>query len=107
MSLVHLNDENFKKEILEAKKPSMVDFYATWCGPCKMVEPLIEELAGEYADKLKIGKLNVEEAQTIATKYAIMSVPTFLFFKNGLVVEQIVGALSRGEFKKKIDSILS
>ncbi|MEW6009531.1 MAG: thioredoxin [Candidatus Omnitrophota bacterium] len=107
MSLIHLNDENFKKEILEAKKPALVDFYATWCGPCKMVAPVIEELAKEYADKFKIGKLNVEEAQEIATKYAIMSVPTFLFFKNGKVVGQVVGALSRSEFKKKIDSVLS
>ncbi len=106
MALIHLDDKNFQKEILDCELPSLVDFYATWCGPCKMVAPLIEELSDEYKGKLKIGKLNVEEAQAVATKYSIMSVPTFLFFKKGKIVAQSVGALSKQQFKAKIDSIL-
>lgn len=106
MSLLHLTDANFKKEILEDKQLALVDFFATWCGPCKMVAPIIEELAKEYEGKVKIAKLDVELAQDIATQYSVMSVPTFLFFKNGKVLEQTVGALSKQQFKKKIDSLL-
>jgi thioredoxin 1 len=106
MALVHLSDQNFQKEILENKTLALVDFYASWCGPCKMVAPIIEELAKEYEGKIKIGKLDVEEAQGIATRYAVMSVPTFLFFKNGRVAEQVVGAMPKQQFKKKIDSLI-
>lgn len=107
MSLVHLNEANFQKEILEEQSLALVDFYTDWCGPCKMVAPIIKELAAEYEGKLKVGKLNVEEAQGIATRYSIMSVPTFLFFKDGKVAEQAVGAISKQQFKQKIDSLLS
>jgi len=103
MALLHLSDTNFKKEVLDSGLPVLVDFWANWCGPCKMVTPILEELAREYANKLKICKLNVEENPKTATLYGIMSVPTLIFFKNGKVIEQMMGALSKSELKKKIE----
>ncbi len=107
MSLVHLDDSNFQKEILEEKNPAMVDFYTTWCGPCKIVSPIIEELAKEYKGRFKVGKLNVEEAQAVATKYSIMSVPTLLFFKEGKVIDQVVGVLSKQQLEAKIEEFIA
>jgi len=103
MVLLNLTENNFQKEVLESGLPVLVDFWATWCGPCKMIAPVIEELAKEYKGKLKIGKLNVEENPNTATNYGIMSIPTLIFFKNGRVVEQVVGALNKAELKKKIE----
>ncbi|MBU2540815.1 MAG: thioredoxin [Candidatus Omnitrophica bacterium] len=107
MSLLHLDDNNFQKEILEGEKPAMVDFYTTWCGPCKIVSPIIEELAEEYKGRFKVAKVNVEEAQNVATKYSIMSVPTLLFFKAGRVIDQVVGVLSKQQLKIKMDKFLA
>jgi len=95
MALLHLSDANFKKEVLSLGLPVLVDFWAKWCGPCKMVTTILEELAGEYTDKLKIGKLDVEENPETATFYGIMSVPTLIFFKNGKIIGQVMGNLSR------------
>ena len=106
MSLLHLTDNNFKKEVLESNLPVLVDFWATWCGPCKMISPLIEELAKEYAGKVKIGKLNVDENPQTATLYGIMSIPTLIFFRDSKVIEQVVGILSKIELKKKIEENL-
>jgi thioredoxin 1 len=106
MSLAHFTDHNFKKEVLESKLPVLVDFWATWCGPCKIIAPIIEELAKEYSGKMKIGKLNVEEGPKTASQYGVMSVPTLVFFKNGKVMEQVAGALNRIELKKKIEENL-
>jgi thioredoxin 1 len=106
MVLLHLSDTNFKKEVLDSDLPVLVDFWAKWCGPCKMVTPILEEFAREYANKLKIGKLDVEENPKTATFYGIMSVPTLVFFKNGKVIGQVVGALSKLELKKKIEENL-
>lgn len=106
MALLHLTESNFKKEVLESDLPVLVDFWATWCGPCKMVAPLLEELAREYQGKIKIGKLNVDENSKITAHYGIMSIPTLIFFKKGKVMEQVVGALSRAELKKKIEENL-
>ena len=103
MALLHLSDTNFKKEVLDSGLPVLVDFWAKWCGPCKMVTPILEELAREYANKLKIGKLDVEENPKTATLYGIMSVPTLIFFKNGKVIGQLMGTLSKSELKKKIE----
>ena len=103
MALLHLSDTNFKKEVLDSGLPVLVDFWAKWCGPCKMVTPILEELAREYANKLKICKLNVEENPKTATLYGIMSVPTLIFFKNGKVIGQLMGTLSKSELKKKIE----
>lgn len=85
----------------------MVDFWAAWCGPCQMIAPTIDELAVEYAGKLKVYKLNTDENPDIAGKYQIMGIPTLLFFKDGKLVDKIVGAASKKQFKQKIDSILS
>jgi thioredoxin 1 len=106
MSLVHFTDDNFKKEVLESDRPVMVDYWAPWCGPCKMIAPIVEELAKEYKDKIKVGKLNVDENPKVATQYGIMSIPTLVFFKGGKVMDQAVGALSKADLKKKIEENL-
>lgn len=107
MSIMHFTDQNFKKEALESKLPVLVDFWATWCGPCKMIAPVVEELAKEYAGKVKIGKVNVEESPKTASNYGVMSIPTLIFFKNGKVTDQVVGALNKAELKKKIEENLA
>src|SRR3989338_5041222 len=106
MSLLHLTDANFKKEVLESDLPVLVDFWASWCGPCKMIAPIIEELAKEYAHKIKIGKLDVDANAKTATNYGIMSIPTVIFFKSGKVTDQVVGVLSKPDLKKKIEERL-
>lgn len=106
MSLLHITDTNFKKEVLESGLPVLVDFWAEWCGPCKMIAQILEELAKEYAGKLKIGKINVEENPRFTSQYGIMSIPTLIFFKNGKVAEQAVGALNKAELKNKIEETL-
>lgn len=103
MSLQHIDDQNFKSEVLDSNLPVLVDFWANWCGPCKMIAPIIEELAKEYAGKVKIGKLDVDNNPKTASHYGIMSIPTLIFFKNGTVMEQLVGVLSKAELKNKID----
>ncbi|MFH1640331.1 MAG: thioredoxin [Candidatus Omnitrophota bacterium] len=107
MPLLEITDNNFKKEVLESNLPVLVDFWAPWCGPCKMIVPIIEELSGEYANKMKFGKINVDETQKVATNYGIMSIPTLMFFKNGKVIEQVVGALGKNDLKKKIEELLA
>ena len=103
MALLHFTDSNFKKEVLESDLPVLVDFWASWCSPCKMIAPIIEELAREYAQKIKIGKIDIDENPKIPTHYGVMSIPTLMFFKKGRVSEQVVGALSKTELKKKIE----
>lgn len=92
MSEVTLTDQNFETEVLKSEMPVLVDFWAPWCAPCRMVGPVVEELSEEYQGKIKVGKLNVDENQQIAQRYGIMSIPTLAVFKNGEVVEQILGA---------------
>ena len=100
--------ENFQSEVLQASTPVFVDFWAEWCGPCKQMGPIVEELAHEMdASKIKIGKLNVDQVGDIAQQYNIMSIPTFLVFKNGQVVDQIVGGMSKEALKEKIEKHLS
>lgn len=106
MSLIHFTDASFKKEVLEAKEPVVVDFWAAWCGPCKMIAVMVEELAKEYAGKAKIGKLDVDQNPRTATNYGVMSIPTIMFFKDGKVMDQVVGALSKVELKRKIEENL-
>jgi len=106
MSLIHLTDGNFKKEVLESDLPALVDFWAPWCGPCRIITPIIDELAKEYRNKLRICKLNVDENPRIATQYAVMSIPTLIFFKNGKVIEQVVRVLNKVELKRKIEENL-
>ena len=99
MAVLHLNSENFEKEVLEAQEPVLVDFYADWCGPCKMMAPVIEKLEQEVAGKAKICKINVDEAGDIASKYGVMSIPTFIAFKQGEPIRTIVGVQSEDILK--------
>ncbi|MCX5698616.1 MAG: thioredoxin [Candidatus Omnitrophica bacterium] len=103
MSAQHFTDLNFKKEVLESDLPVLVDFWAAWCGPCKMIAPLIDELAKEYAGKMKIGKVDVDTNPKIATKYGVMSIPTIIFFKKGKIMNQLVGAASKLDLKRKVE----
>jgi thioredoxin 1 len=107
MALLNISDKNFKDEVLKSDLPVLVDFWAPWCGPCKLVTPVIEEVAKEYVMRLKIVKINVEENQGTPTQYGIMSIPTLIFFKNGKIVEQITGALTRQQLKQKIEEVIS
>jgi len=106
MSLTHFTDSNFKHEVLESKLPVVVDFWTNWCGPCKMVAPIVEQLAKEFKDKVKIGKIDVDANPKTATTYGIMSIPTLMFFKGGKIMDQVVGVLSLSELKKKIEENL-
>lgn len=100
-------DDSFEDDVLNADKPVLVDFWAEWCGPCRMVGPVVDELAGEYEGKAKIGKVNVDENSEISTKYGIRSIPSLLIFKNGEVVDQIVGAVPKNQLKKQLDAQLT
>ncbi len=106
MSSLHFSDANFKKEVLESSLPVLVDFWATWCGPCKIITPILEELAKEYATTMKIGKLDVDANPKTATTYGIMSIPTLIFFKDGKVMDQVVGALNKPDLKRRIEENL-
>ena len=101
-----LTDENFSSEVVESSQPVLVDFWATWCGPCRMIAPIVEELSAEYEGKAKIGKVDVEAAQKTAQEFGIRSIPTLLLFKEGKVVEQIIGAVPKQEIVDKLDAAL-
>jgi len=100
-----LNDANFEQEVLKSEKPVLVDFWAEWCGPCKMIAPILEELASEYDGKVKVGKVNIDEHQSIATEYGVRAVPTLLIFKYGEVEEQVVGLRSKRDLKANLDKV--
>ena len=106
MSTLHFTDASFKKEVLESNLPVLVDFWASWCGPCKMIAPFIDELAKEYSGKMKIGKVDVDNNSKVATQFGVMSIPTIIFFKNGKVMNQLVGAASKLDLKRKIEENL-
>ncbi len=101
-----LTDDNFESEVLKSDKPVLVDFWAEWCGPCKMIAPTIAELAGEYSGKVKVGKLDVDSHQIIAGKFNVRSIPTLLIFKDGKVVDQIIGAVPKQRIKEKLEVAL-
>ncbi len=104
---IQLTDANFEQEVLKSALPVLVDFWAPWCGPCKMIGPLIEELAAEYAGKVKVCKLNTDEAQDSASKYNISAIPTLLLFKGGKVVQEMVGLQKKEELKKHLEAIIA
>ncbi len=99
----NVNDQNFEEEVLKASIPVLVDFWAPWCGPCRMVGPVVEEIAKEYQGKLKVCKVNVDEASSVASKYGIMSIPTLAVIKDGEVVEKVTGALPKSSLEALVN----
>lgn len=102
----NITDEMFKKEVIESTIPVLVDFWAPWCGPCRMIAPVIDEISSEYEGKIKVLKLNTDENPQTASEYQITAIPTLLFFKNGKVVREIVGVVPKEEIKKVIEEIV-
>jgi thioredoxin 1 len=107
MADITFTDANFDQDVLQSKTPVVVDFWASWCMPCRIVSPIIEELAREYEGKVKVGKLNVDENQQTSGKYGIMSIPSILIFKNGQPIKTIIGAQGKEKYKKEIEEVLA
>jgi len=105
VNIVHLSDSEFEQEVLQSKQVVLVDFWAPWCAPCQMVAPILEGLSKEYNNRVKICKINVDENQTTAVKYQILSIPALLFFKDAKVATQLVGVRPASDIKKVIDSL--
>jgi thioredoxin 1 len=107
MSDLNFTEQNFSQEVLESNQPVVVDFWAPWCPPCKMVGPVIEELAKEFAGKVKIGKVDVDENPQIAGRYNVMSLPSIIFFENGQPMRTMVGAQSKESYKQEIEQLIT
>ena len=106
-NVLELTQDNFEKEVLKSDKPVIVDFWASWCMPCKMIAPIIEEIARENKDRYKVAKLNIDDAMDIATDYTVMNIPTLVFFNNGAEVARMVGVAYKRDIIKKIEETLS
>ncbi|MFC1726223.1 thioredoxin [candidate division KSB1 bacterium] len=105
-NVITLTDSNFEEEVLKSKVPVLIDFWAEWCGPCKMIAPSIKEIATEFKGKVKVGKLDVDSNQETTAKYRILNIPTLLYFKEGKVIEQILGAVPKKRIVSTLESIL-
>jgi thioredoxin 1 len=105
-NIMVVNQNSFQKNVLDSQKPVLVDFWAPWCGPCRAVAPIVEELAKEYDGKAEFAKVNVDEAPMVASQYGIMSIPTVIVFKDGKPAEQIIGYRPKNDFKKVLDNVL-
>ncbi|UCE67316.1 MAG: thioredoxin [Candidatus Zixiibacteriota bacterium] len=105
--IIEFNETNFENEVKKSDIPVMIDFWAAWCGPCRMIAPFVEEASKTYDGKLKVGKIDVDNNQKIASEFAIMSIPAVLFFKNGQVVDQVIGAVPKKALFDKIDKVLA
>jgi thioredoxin 1 len=103
---IQLTDDSFDTEVIRRSEPVLVDFWATWCGPCRMLSPVIEELSKEFAGKARIAKINTDEHPNAGTRYRISAIPTLLFFKNGRLVDQMVGVHTKAEIKKTLDALV-
>jgi thioredoxin 1 len=103
---LEITDQNFEELVMKSEKPVLVDFWAEWCGPCRMIGPIVEELANEYADKAIVGKVNVDLNPEVSAKFGIRSIPTILFIKNGEIVDKNVGAAPKAQLSAKLDAIL-
>jgi thioredoxin 1 len=104
-SAVSLDESNFDQEVTKSAQPVLVDFWAEWCGPCKMISPLIDEIAREKAGQVKVGKVNVDENQSLSMRYNVRAIPALLFFKNGTVVDQVVGMTSKKDLVSRLDAL--
>ena len=107
MPEIILNESNWEEEVIKSNIPVMIDFWAAWCAPCLIISPIVEEISNEYGDKIKVGKLNVDENPSIAGRYSIMGIPTILFFKDGNIVDQVVGAVPKRILEEKVKKILN
>jgi len=105
-SIIHVTDSSFEDEVLSSDKPVIVDYWAEWCGPCKMIAPLLDELADEYQGKLTVAKINIDENQETPQKYAVRGIPTLMMFKNGEVAGTKVGAMSKSQLSAFVDSLI-
>jgi len=105
-NLIEFTDDNFDTEVLKSHLPVLVDFWAEWCGPCKMITPIVEEIAGDYAGKVKVGKVNVDFNNQVAMQYGIRSIPSLLVFKGGAVANQIVGAVPKNDITQILDEVI-
>ena len=105
--MIKLTEQNFEDEVLKSETPVLVDFWAEWCGPCKMIAPVVEQFAADYNGKLKVCKLDVDAHGSIAQRYRILSIPTLLIFKNGQIAAQVVGAVPKKDLQKHIDKVLA
>ena len=106
MSIQHISDDSFEQEVLQSDLPVLVDYWAEWCGPCKMIAPILDEVARDYGDKIRVVKVNVDENQSVPAKYGIRGIPTLMLFRNGAVVDTKVGALSKSQLTLFLDSHL-
>jgi thioredoxin 1 len=104
--LLHVNDKNFAEEVLSAQLPVLVDFWATWCGPCRSISPIIEDLAKEFTGRIKVTKLNVDENPAIPSQYGVRGIPTLILFKGGKILDQIVGAVPKARLVTMIEKVL-
>ena len=104
--IIELSDSNFDTEVIKSETPVLVDFWAPWCGPCRAIAPIVEEISSSYQGRLKVGKLNVDENQQTTMKFGIRSIPTIIIFKGGMAVEQIIGAVPKGEIERVVGKAL-